>query len=203
MTEADSFFNRWSRRKADVRDGKSVQAEAPAVALPAATAVAPQEPLPAPAAEPPPPTLDDAQALTPQSDFKPFVAQNVSPEVKNTALKKLFADPHFNVMDGMDTYIDDYSKGEPIPEAMLRSMVGSQLLGLFDTPAGEEAKPNPASGPKQSANTPLTADVAQSPATTTDMAAETQPKAHEHDLPDLQLQPNHAAGGSGAATSPA
>ncbi len=49
------------------------------------------------------------------SDFKPFVAKNVAPEVKNAAFKKLFADPHFNVMDGLDTYIDDYSKSDADP----------------------------------------------------------------------------------------
>ena len=42
-------------------------------------------------------------------------ARDVAPDVKNAAMKKLFADPHFNVMDGMDTYIDDYSKPDPIP----------------------------------------------------------------------------------------
>ena len=30
-------------------------------------------------------------------------------------MKKLFADPHYNVMDGLDVYIDDYSKPDPIP----------------------------------------------------------------------------------------
>jgi hypothetical protein len=48
-------------------------------------------------------------------------ARDVAPEVKNAAIKKLFADPHFNVMDGLDTYIDDYSKPDPIPPEMLRS----------------------------------------------------------------------------------
>ena len=81
---------------------------------------------------PPPLTLQDAEALTPTSDFKPFMARGVAPAVKNAAMKKLFADPHFNVMDRLDTYIDDYSKPDPIPAAMLRKMVGSQLLGLFD-----------------------------------------------------------------------
>ena len=39
----------------------------------------------------------------------------------NAALKKLFSDPHFNVMDGLDTYIDDYGKPDPIPPSMLRA----------------------------------------------------------------------------------
>ena len=37
-------------------------------------------------------------------------------------MKKLFADPHFNVMDGLDTYIDDYGKPDPIPQSMLRQL---------------------------------------------------------------------------------
>jgi hypothetical protein len=35
-------------------------------------------------------------------------------------------------MDGLDTYIDDYGKPDPLPAGMLRQMVQSQLLGLFD-----------------------------------------------------------------------
>ena len=46
-------------------------------------------------------------------------------------MKKLFSDPHFNVMDGLDTYIDDYGKADPIPLSMLRRMNQSAVLGLF------------------------------------------------------------------------
>ena len=84
------------------------------------------------AAEPPPPTLADAQALTSDSDFKPFVARGVAPEVRNAAMKKLFADPHYNVMDGLDIYIGDYSIPDPLPASMLRQMASAQFLGFFD-----------------------------------------------------------------------
>ena len=53
-------------------------------------------------------------------------------------MKKLFADPHFNVMDGLDTYIDDYGKPDPIPLAMLRQMNQSKFLRLFDDDEEEE-----------------------------------------------------------------
>ena len=43
-------------------------------------------------------------------------------------MKKLFADPHFNVMDGLDTYIDDYAKPDPIPPAMLRQLASAKFL---------------------------------------------------------------------------
>ena len=80
----------------------------------------------------PAPSLADTQALTPASDFRPFMGQGVAPEVKNAAMKKLFADPHFNVMDRMDIYIDDYSQPDPLPLAMLRQMNGAKFLNLFD-----------------------------------------------------------------------
>jgi len=88
--------------------------------------------MPLPGAIPPAPTLADVAALSTQSDYTRFMAQGVTPEVKNAALKKLFTDPHFNMMDGLDTYIDDYGIPDPLPAGMLRQMVQSQLLGLFD-----------------------------------------------------------------------
>jgi hypothetical protein len=47
---------------------------------------------------------------------------NVEESVKRAALKKLLHDPRFNVMDGLDTYIDDYTKNDPIPEEMLKTL---------------------------------------------------------------------------------
>src|SRR5262245_940679 len=124
------FLGRWSQRKLDACEGKPVEPEAPVKApplpsvappaVPAGTGApatgeatakveAPQEPLP---------TLEDTRELTPESDFTRFARPGVAPEVRNAAMKKLFADPRFNVMDGLDVYIDDYSKPDPIsPEA--------------------------------------------------------------------------------------
>ena len=79
--------------------------------------------------------------LTPASDFTRFVAPGVDSSVKNAALKTLFTDPHFNLMDGLDTYIDDYGKPDPLPAGMLRQMAQSQFLGLF---ADEAAADDPA-----------------------------------------------------------
>ena len=56
-------------------------------------------------------------------------------------MKKLFADPHYNVMDGLDTYIDDYSTPDPIPKAMLRQMVQARMLGLLDDELEEQPQP--------------------------------------------------------------
>ncbi len=175
MAGEDGFFSRWSRRKVEARE----VAEAPAAPAPAelppvqAAELAAEPTAEVPAAEPPP-TLEDTQDLTPASDFTRFVAADVTPEVKSAALKKLFADPHFNVMDGLDTYIDDYNKPDPLPDGWLRQMVQSQLLGLF----ADEEKPK-----------------ADAPAAQPEPAA-ALPAAHEDT--DLQLQPLDDAGRAGA-----
>ena len=156
-TEAppDGFLSRWSRRKAQVRDGAAalpvaepaqVTAAAPA-AQPVVEAPVVARAAPASAEAPPLPTLADVAQLTRESDYSRFVAGGVDEGVKRAAMKKLFTDPHFNVMDGLDTYIDDYGKPDPIPLAMLRQMNQSKILKLFDDEEEEEKdkdKPAPA-----------------------------------------------------------
>ena len=77
------------------------------------------------------PTLDDVAKLTKDSDFSTFVSPDVGDDVHHAAMKKLFSDPHYNIMDGLDIYIDDYSKEDPLPAGMLEKMVQSSMLGLF------------------------------------------------------------------------
>ncbi|VTU20695.1 hypothetical protein H6CHR_01438 [Variovorax sp. PBL-H6] len=186
---SEGFFERWSRRKQQVREGEvPEEVVLPAEAAPVAEAAPPQpNPLPEREGEIPPPTLADTEALTSDSDFKPFLASNVAPEVKNAALKKLFAAPHFNVMDGLDTYIDDYSVSTPVPENVLRQMASAKFMKLFD----EQPDKNPEGDAPP--------DVAQS--TTTDpvpsqpVAADAQPARQEADdhHADLRLQQDDAA----------
>jgi hypothetical protein len=152
-----------------------------------------------PEAPPPPPTLEDVQGLTPQSDFQRFMAPDVDPAVKNAAMKKLFADPHFNVMDRLDIYIDDYSQPDPLPLSMLRKMASAQFLGLV-----EEEKPPaavntataengaPAAAPAALAPEPITPPASATP------AAHEQPETDHHADPDLRLQQDHAAGPQGS-----
>lgn len=136
--KSDGFLSRWSRRKIDVREGRPLAEPQQAVDVPRG---APNETPVGTPTQTPTPTLRDAQQLTPESDFTGFMARGVSPDVKNAAMKKLFADPHFNVMDGMDIYIDDYSQSEPLPLAMLRQMASAKTLNLFDDePAHDEKR---------------------------------------------------------------
>jgi hypothetical protein len=148
----DGFVSRWSRRKALAREGRvsdeplpaTPPNEAPAPPTPGEAEVAPQ------AAEAlPPPTLDDVASLTRDADFSRFVAPGVDEGVKQAALKKLFSDPRFNVMDGLDTYIDDYNRADPLPASMLRKMAQSAFLGLVredDENADLQLQPDDAAG---------------------------------------------------------
>jgi hypothetical protein len=65
---------------------------------------------------------------------------DVDPVVQQAALKKMFTDPHFNVMDGLDIYIDDYSKPDPLPQGMLERLVQSEMLNLFNKNPEEVAQ---------------------------------------------------------------
>jgi hypothetical protein len=201
MTERDgSFLSRWSRRKTQVREDLALRDEA-ASPLPAPTPLPTSLPTALPTPRPsgpaagaptampaaPAPTLDDVAALLPQSDYTRFVARGVTPEVKNAALKKLFTDPHFNIMDGLDTYIDDYGKPDPLPASMLRQMVQSQLLGLFD----EEKKAD--TSPACSAAAPAAADVPDVAALTASCTAD--------EIMLRAQQPGVVAGRTGPAPS--
>ncbi len=172
---AERFFDRWSQRKQAVRAGRDV-AE-PAVASP--VAVEP-EPVCAPVKDvqdEPLPTLQDVHALTPDSNFARFVGRAVNPDVRHAALRKLFSDPHFNVMDKLDIYVDDYSLPSPLPLAAVQQMTSAQFLQLVNEP---QTSPGAAPAPANSgSNLPE--------------QAATNPSENHHEHIDLRLQSDHAA----------
>ncbi len=217
---ADGFLGRWSQRKQAVREGKAL--DEPAIAAPVAIqdpnarALTSQANPPLPDAteaakrrdeRAPLLTLEDVQRLTAESNYAPFVARDVAPEIRNAAMKKLFTDPHYNVMDRLDIYIDDYAKPSPLPESMLRQMASAKFLKLFEEEEKDEAglpknKPQPAvhtpveqaveaATPPRIASLPL----AQSPPIDAAPLIENPSQEHrpDHDHTDLRLQPNHAA----------
>ena len=233
-TDPGGFFSRWSRRKAEdtaqaqaaeraARPAVPASPSVPASRLPAgavsadstgvaakgADAQADPEPGTAPASPPSGPTLDDVRSLNADSDFKPFVGRAVAPDVRNAAMKKLFADPHFNVMDGLDIYIDDYSKPSPLPAELLRKMVSAQFLQMVEEekPASGEPPGAPsaqaAPGEPGEVRTSQSAGLAEpvpaqppalpdSPALGAEAVSTVSPPISAHDHPDLQLQPDHA-----------
>ncbi len=111
-------LSRWSRLK---RRGGEVMV-APSSTVSAAPDLANAAALPSSASE----AANVAELNLPQlssislvEDFTPFMQAKVPQALRQQALKALFKEPHFNVMDGLDTYIDDYTVFEPIsPEVM-------------------------------------------------------------------------------------
>jgi len=122
----ENFLSRWSKRKTEARSAEREAAPAapapeaaPAPPAAVATQATPGEPAPLPPVE----------SLTPESDFAPFMAPDVDGDVRRQALKTLFRDPHFNVMDMMDVYVDDYSKPDPLPASWLGQLEQLSRLG--------------------------------------------------------------------------
>ena len=131
MTEG--FLSRWSRRKAgkEKEDEVPQQPDSKQVTSPIAdNSSADHNKLGDQSS--PPVTFEDVEKIDRFApDFSAFMKPDVDPAVQQAALKKMFTDPHFNVMDGLDIYIDDYSKSDPLPTGMLERMVQSDMLNLF------------------------------------------------------------------------
>jgi hypothetical protein len=135
---AGGFLNRWSRLKS----GETIEPEKK-VADQAKPESAPSSEVKQASADiqetPSSATLEDVEKIDRFApDFSAFMKPDVDPAVQQAALKKMFSDPHFNVMDGLDIYIDDYSKPDPIPMEMLKRMVQSDMLNIFRKDADDE-----------------------------------------------------------------
>jgi hypothetical protein len=131
----ETFLSRWSRRKieaakaqAEARDAQPapvVEPPAPSTAIDGAT--------PAQAVDPRPEALPPVESLTFDSDFRAFMKPGVDEDVQRAALRKLLRDPRFNVMDGLDVYIDDYTKPAPLAADVVAKLAHARYL--FSPPA--------------------------------------------------------------------
>jgi len=213
--EDDGFLQRWAKRKARVRSGLAEPEPAPPTqvvaqpavspaivepvsgAVPAAvdSAAAPREGSGAVETQPPPPTMEDVARLTRSSDYSRFVGAGVDRKVSNAAMRKLFSDPAFNIMDGLDTYIDDYGKPDPIPESMLRQLNQAKVLRLFETEEDAAEKPRDAAAAVASPDSVASPAVAES-------VSASVPLPPTDDDPDLRLQQDDASGRPGPAPGP-
>ena len=125
MADADEksagppFLARWSQRKQEAR-------EAPPVVQ---SGIDPDTPAPA---------LPPVDQLTLESDFSGFLHPKVDANLRRAALTKLFSDPHFNVMDGLDTYVADYSQPDPLPPGMLAGLRQAQTILAWAKETKEE-----------------------------------------------------------------
>ncbi|MDH4149324.1 MAG: DUF3306 domain-containing protein [Betaproteobacteria bacterium] len=111
---AEEFMSRWSRRKQQARAEEQL----------------PQPIEPKVADSDKAPVLPNVEDLGMDSDYRDFFHPKVKETVRRAALKKLFSDPHFSVVDGMDIYMDDYSIAEELPAAMAAGLKQTQnILG--------------------------------------------------------------------------
>ncbi|MEY2621049.1 MAG: hypothetical protein RIT26_869 [Pseudomonadota bacterium] len=172
---ATDFFKRWGPKPQALDEASEAAKELNLAQPPAPSDIAttPDQTEPQP-----PPTLAQARALTPADDFRPFVQAGVEPQVRNAAMKQLFADPHFNVMDGLDIYIDDYHTPNPLPASDISRMAGAQFLRLLQSEPQEEGSGRPIAATPAQASSPESTLLAE----------------NHSDDPDLRLQSNPETG---------
>jgi len=172
---ADGFLSRWSKKKTGKLDDPVLQpkevTQTPAPVDPEVQAA-------------PPATLEDVEKIDRfDPDFSAFMKPDVDPAVQQAALKKMFTDPHFNVMDGLDIYIDDYSKPDPLPPGMLERMVQSDMLNLFRKTA--DVSPENKETAQAQSNEALLDAPGQTDLTSTDSVGE----AKAPNLDELSIEP--------------
>jgi hypothetical protein len=179
----EGFISRWSRKKSESK------------AAPVEPVERPKPMNEARAAEPIPPVpLPPIESLTPESDFTPFMQADVSPALRRQAVKTLFQDPRYNVMDGLDTYIADYSKPDPLPAGWLEKMTQTARLGVYREPEPEPAPPEAAAvaqGPLEHSHDPADtpAEGSQAPA----MPKSTHQAGADEDSSGVDFPHNKAA----------
>lgn len=153
----ESFLKRWSRRKQAAAGGLAADTGPIKSSLIASGEIEP-EPIEADV----PPQLPPVEALDFDSDFSGFMHSKVDPQTRNAALKKLFASPHYQVSDGLDVYVGDYSAPAELPAAMLAGLAHARTLLASGKAEGEEAsrKLAQAAAPEQAAALPAEPDTA-------------------------------------------
>ncbi len=159
---SEHFLRRWSRRKREAEQ-QAGHHEASNTNSPSTAS--------RPGQQDRPPTMQDVARLARDADFSRFLSPHVDPGVRRAALKKLFSDPHFNRIDGLDIYMGDYTRAEPITAAMRAAL---SHVGDFLDERTDEADVGTASAPKRGA------PGAEAPAQ--------DPSEHPHPDPDSEAR---------------
>jgi hypothetical protein len=129
-------LSRWSRRKLEAARAQSAPPREAALAPVTPAAALSQSPPPAPHSAPDAtPALPPIESLTIDSEFAAFFKPEVPEATKRAALKQLFRDPRFNIMDGLDVYIGDYTQSDPISAEMMKQLLHTRHI--FNPPKTE------------------------------------------------------------------
>ena len=121
--DQENFLSRWSRRKSEARRGEvddAVDTER-------------EEQTPADEEGERQRVLEERNKLTDEdmpsldsldenSDFSPFLSENVSEDLRRLALRQMFRLPKFGVLDGLNDYDEDYTIFEPLGDTITADM---------------------------------------------------------------------------------
>ena len=147
LKDDEGFLSRWSRRKQQAAGAINELPDEPAgEVLPVAVSSANStsegatdaaEGLPGDSDMPPVDSLDE------DSDYSGFMSPNVSDELRNLALRKLFGSGAFNQRDGLDDYDDDFTSFEKLGDVITAEM-RHQMARVKDAIVGEPGEPGEA-----------------------------------------------------------
>jgi len=148
---ADSgWLSRWSQRKRQASEPTGAPPTASVDASPAPGGEAVRD---APNEDPPLPPIE---SLGEHSDYRGFMSDKVSDELRLQALRKLFRLPQFNITDGLNDYDEDFANCKPLGDTITHDMARSLERALkqaadpvkqADTASvasGDAAQPEPA-----------------------------------------------------------
>jgi len=134
VSEDEPFFSRWARLKKESRElpaGEAAGSEAPPApptadgqaADGAEQASPPTAAAPATApADAPPLELPPLESLTAESDFRAFMQPGVDDALRRTALRKMWQNPIYGVVDDLDPFRADFAAFTPLGDIVTSDM---------------------------------------------------------------------------------
>jgi len=120
----ESVLSRWSRRKLDKQDATEQQKVLPV----------PQEPEAVPTSD---------QQIVDETEIPIWQQLDVDPEVKRSALSRLFREPEFNVVDRMNEYDEDFTSFASLGSIVTHEMKHMLKLAEQKTRPGEKQPGQP------------------------------------------------------------
>jgi hypothetical protein len=134
----EPFLARWARLKREARESATAEPAPPPEepAVPAQAGVAglagpanletgsaiAADPIDAAGPEAVVPELPSLDSLTEESNFGAFMAPGVTPELRRQALRKMFTNPKYAIVDPLDPYRADYAAFTPLGDIITSDM---------------------------------------------------------------------------------
>jgi len=130
--QREDFLRRWSRRKA--AEEENANKSEPTSASEPVESEPEQQPLKTDADMPPVESIDES------TDMRDFFSPEVSDNLRQAALRKLFHLPKFNIVDGLDDYDDDFTTFAPLGDIITADMRHQMELEKERQAAAKEAE---------------------------------------------------------------